>query len=61
MARVVVNSPNYGLIAGEGDEGASAMMVELGVDGGGVPGRCRWDLANPAKAGALGADRMRRV
>ena len=36
------------------------MMVELGVDGG-VPGRCRWNPANPAKAGALGVDRMRRM
>ena len=36
------------------------MMVELGVDGG-VPGRCRWNPANPAEAGALGVDGMRRV
>ena len=36
------------------------MMVELG-DEGGVPGHPRWNPANPAEAGALGVDPMRRV
>ena len=47
-------------LLGEGDGEASSMIGELGVDGG-VPGRHRWIPANPAEAGTLGDDRMRRV
>ena len=57
-----MNSLNYGLISGEGEDAASTMMVKLGVDED-IPGRLPplWNQASQTNSWALGVNNMWQV